>query len=178
MKTTPEKISTNIILIGYRGCGKTTVAKELSTILGNPYVDTDEIIKQQVGKTIAEIFSDKGEIQFRQYERSVITDLAQHPPKILSVGGGAILDPQNVTNLRAIGTIFWLQATEEMLRKRMEQHQATATDRPALRGDNPLDEIAELLVKRSPLYEKAATHIIDTTNQSPTEVAKRIIELV
>ncbi len=177
MKAPHEYLSSNIVLIGYRGCGKTTVAKELSALTGKPYVDTDDLIKQNTGKTIAEIFCDEGESQFRQYEKNVITELAQQPPEILSVGGGAILDPKNVTNLRTIGTIIWLQATADELRKRIEQHEATTSDRPALRGDNPFDEIANLLAERSPFYEKAAAHIIESTNLLPATIAKRIVEL-
>ncbi len=178
MKTPRNNKSMRMVLIGYRGCGKTTVARALATLTGKQLVDTDEVIKQHAGKSIAEIFTDEGEHRFRQYERDVIADLVQQPPDILSVGGGAVLDPQNVANLRAIGTIIWLRATVEVLRKRIMQHDATFADRPALRGENSIEEITALLAERSPLYENAATHIIDTTTLSPAVIAKRILELV
>jgi len=103
----------NIVLIGFRSTGKTTVGRELARRLGRSFIDADTYLQEREGRTIAEVFADGGETLFRQLEREVIAELAGRDGLVLAAGGGAVLDPENVERLRGSGPVVRLTASLE-----------------------------------------------------------------
>lgn len=171
-----QKQGRTIALIGLRGCGKSVVARELVKLCGGEHVDTDEVITARAAKSIAAIFAEEGEAAFRRLERDVIAELVGRPPAVIGVGGGAVLDRQNVDNLESVATLVWLKAPVDVLWRRVSVDPATASTRPPLTDRMGIEEIEHLLAQRSPLYEQASDLTIDTTQLTPPEVAKAIIE--
>jgi len=163
-----------IALIGLRGCGKSVVGSELADLLGGECVDTDEFIVDQAGKSIAAIFAEEGEAGFRSREREAIRLAAANAPSVIAVGGGAIVDENNVRMLRQVSTLVWLTAPAEVLWQRIASDEASKGYRPPLTDRAGPDEVKHLLDERSPLYERAADLVIDTGQSTPRAVAKAI----
>lgn len=177
---TPNTIGTSlqpIALIGYRGCGKTVVAREIASLIGGQAVDTDELVLDLAGKSITDIFADEGESVFRRYESQVIADVVEHPPRVLSVGGGAVLDGRNVRRLRSACFVVWLVASAETLWQRISNDPLSASQRPLLTDSGGLDEVRSVLGQREESYRNAAQASIDTTDRTPKEVAREVIAL-
>lgn len=168
----------SIALVGLRGSGKTIVGRELARLLTGDHVDTDELIVAQAGQSIAAIFREQGEPHFRNLERETIGKLVSNPPRIISVGGGAVLDPANVTALRHVAQIVWLTAPPSILWQRVENDPRTAADRPPLTTCGGRAGIAQLLIQREPLYRAAADFVVDTLDKWPETVAGEIIRLL
>jgi len=167
-----------VVLIGMRGSGKTTVGRQLARMLGCEHVDLDEVMEKRAGRSIAEIFSADGEAEFRRLESEALGDVLRSRPGVLSVGGGAVLDPRNVEALRGAGTVVWLRAAAETLWERTCGDPATARTRPALTELGGLDEIRRLLVEREPLYRSLGRVTVDTANRLPAEIAVEIARRV
>lgn len=170
-----SQIHNSIALIGMRGSGKSVVGRILSDLLGVQHIDTDEVIVQNAGKTIVEIFSSEGESGFRKYECDVIQKMSADPPVVISVGGGAILDKKNVEHLRSIATVVWLTAEADILWQRISCDEKTTQSRPALTNLTGMDEIKQLLQGRSLRYKQASMYAVDTTNKAPEQVAQEIL---
>lgn len=165
----------HIVLVGYRGTGKTTVARLVAERLGWEALDSDDEIERRAGKTIAQIFADKGEPEFRQLEIQAIGKLCQRDHVVLSVGGGAVLRGKNRAALRHDGRVVWLQATPETLLARIELDAATSLRRPNLTARGGLAEVVELLAVREPLYRETAHLAVDTEGKEPADVADEIV---
>ncbi len=180
----------SIALVGLRGCGKSTVGRELARLLGGDCIDTDELIVQRAGKSIADIFKDEGEAGFRRRERDAVAQAAAgcaDPPesplakggfrgvRVIGVGGGAVLDVQNVRVLKQVSRLVWLTASPNELWTRISSDCTTAEFRPPLTDRTGLQEVELLLAERSPIYEQAADLIIDTERRTPAEVAQAIV---
>ncbi len=161
-------------LIGYRGCGKTTVARLLSKRLGVPALDADEYLEQRAGQTIREIFAAEGEAGFRNCESAVVQELTQRHGLIVAWGGGVILREANRIALRSAGKIVWLRARPETLLQRIEQDPSTGARRPNLTAAGGLEEIEKLLQLREPLYAAAADWIIEVDEATPSAIADEI----
>lgn len=168
----------NIVLIGYRGSGKTTVAKLLAERLGWSLVDTDDEIVAAVGKEIREIFANEGEPKFREYESQAVARACDGAQQVISVGGGAILAEQNRQVLRDTGACVWLTAKPKTLYARMQGDPRNAALRPALTDKHGLEEVLTVLKVRLLLYEQTATHAIDTENKPQDQVADEILTLL
>jgi shikimate kinase len=151
-----------ITLIGYRGSGKTTVARPLAQRLGWDWIDADTVIEQTAGRTIREIFADQGEPAFRELERQVMAELLGRDRLVIAAGGGAILNPETRSRLTQAGPVVWLQASLQTLQARIEQDVTTAERRPNLTNSGGLAEIAQVLAIREPLYQDCATLTLDT----------------
>lgn len=167
-----------IALIGLRGAGKTSVAKELQAMIGGEYVDTDDLIIKEAKQSISEIFVAEGEAGFRRREREIIERITQHPPAILSLGGGAILDSKNREAIGQVATVVWLTATPEVLWKRIESDPRSPQTRPALTLYKGLAELKKLYEDRKPLYRETADLTVDTTDRTPSEIAQWIVDQI
>ena len=153
-----------VVLIGFRGTGKTETGRLLSRLTAVPFLDTDAMIEASAGMTIHEIFHREGEEGFRAREREVIRALSPGDA-VIGTGGGAILDPVNVALLRKGSTMVLLEADEAVIEKRI-----AASTRPPLTTHPLREEIHELLELRRPLYAAAADFRIDTSLKSQNEV--------
>jgi shikimate kinase len=165
----------NVILIGYRGCGKTSVGRLLATRLGWTLVDTDERIEAAAGRSIRDIFAQGGEAAFRRLEADAVAEVARGTRQVISVGGGAVLSEDNRRTLRAAGVRVWLTAPAEELYRRMRGDPRDARTRPALTGRGGLDEVRHLLAEREPLYAELADHVVPTGQRSVEQVVEAIL---
>lgn len=161
----------NIVLIGYRGTGKSTVGKLLAMRLGRQFVSTDEEIIKRAKRTIPEIVAQEGWEYFRDLESDVCRELAGRDRLVIDTGGGAILRTQNVEALKKNGILFWLTASVETITKRIGR----SNQRPSLTGSKSfIDEIQDVLRERTPKYQAASDHVITTDDQS----IKQLVEII
>lgn len=164
----------NIVLIGYRGTGKSSVAAVLAERLGWPRVSTDAEIVARAKQPIPEIVNAFGWEHFRDLESAVCRDIAGQDSVIIDTGGGIILRAQNVQALKSNGRLFWLTAEVPTIEARI----GGDTQRPALTSAKSfLEEIAEVLEERRPQYLAAADHVIPTDRRSVIQVAEAILDL-
>jgi shikimate kinase len=164
-----------IILVGYRGTGKTTVARLLASRLGWNAIDADELLEERAGQTIAALFQTEGEASFRRREAALVQELCQRRRQVIATGGGVILDPGNRECLKKAGKVIWLTADAPTLHRRLQSDVHTAARRPALTVGG-LEEIQQLLAEREPLYRECAHWKVATHQGSPDEVAQNILE--
>ena len=165
----------NIVLIGYRGTGKSTVARQLALALGWDWVDADVEIELRAGKSIAAIFADDGENRFRDLESEVLADLATKTNTIIAAGGGVVLRETNRQQLRQCGHVIWLKALPTTILNRVAACSTSASRRPNLTTLGGETEVVRLLAERTPIYQQCANLEIDTEEKSPEEIAGEII---
>lgn len=166
-----------LVLVGYRGTGKSTVGRLLAERTGRPFVDVDDVIVARAGRTIRAIFEESGEPVFRELEEAVVRDLvSSHPGAVLGTGGGTILREANRRVLRGFGLVAWLRAGADELARRLEADAATRETRPALTSKGALEEIAEVLAYRTPFYQEIAQVVVDAEEHGPAEVADLLLE--
>ena len=162
----------NVVLIGYRGTGKSTVGKIVATRLGRTLLSTDAEIVTRAGQSIPDIVAQHGWDYFRDLESQVCQKLAGRDGLVIDTGGGAILRSQNVEALKKTGTLFWLTASVDTIAKRIGRD----TQRPSLTGTKSfVEEIQEVLRERTPKYEAAADHVITTEGRSIVQIADEIL---
>ena len=165
----------NIILIGYRGTGKSTVGRLLAARLGRDLVSTDAEIVKRAKRTIPEIVAQDGWEYFRNLESDICGELASRDQLVIDTGGGAILRAQNVEALKKNGTVFWLTASVETIAKRI----GGDNQRPSLTGAKSfVDEIQDVLRERTPKYQAAADHSIATDGRSINQLVETVLPLV
>ncbi|MCG2754880.1 MAG: shikimate kinase [Desulfobacteraceae bacterium] len=165
----------NIYLTGYRCTGKTSVGKSLAQTLGWSFIDADLELVDKHGMTISEIVSKEGWSSFREKEKAIIKRLGILDKHVVATGGGVILDIENVEQMKKSGTIIWLKATPETIKKRILQDQNTEELRPSLTSKGLVEEIEETLLDRKPLYESAMDFSIDTDNRSIDDICGEIM---
>ena len=168
----------NVVLIGYRGCGKTTVGRLLASRLGRPFIDTDTLIEEGTGATIRELFSDGAEQAFRDLESEVVAEVARRDHQIISTGGGVVLREPNVAALQRNGKLFWLTASAESLWQRILGDQSRLANRPAVDRARGLQTVVDALAVRQPLYARSADIVLDTEGRSPEELANEILAAI
>ena len=161
----------NIVLIGFMGAGKSSLASYLAEQFNMRTVETDREIVEREGISIPEIFEQYGEVYFRDRESEVIRDLGSDSQTVISAGGGAVLRDENVENMKANGIIVLLTATPKAILDRVK----SSTERPLLNGKMNEDYIAGLMEKRRMRYENVADLIIDTTDKTIPEVCEEMI---
>ena len=142
----------NIVLTGFMGTGKTTIGKLLAESLGYAFIDTDERIERQAGKTIPEIFEEEGEEAFREMEAALARELAERQGVVIATGGRMMLDPGNAAALSRTGHVFCLAAAPEEILERITRD--TATRRPLLAVADPMERIRSLLRQRQHGYRR------------------------
>jgi shikimate kinase len=162
----------NIVLIGYRGTGKSAVGGVLAKRLQMPYIGMDAAIVERAGMPIPEIVERYGWPGFRDLESLEARELAGRDNLVIDTGGGIIERPENIEALRKNALIVWLKASVATIVVRIEG----GTERPALtEGKSFTEEVAEVLERRAPRYRAAAQHEIDTDALTPEQIADRII---
>lgn len=161
----------NLVLIGYRGTGKSTVGEILAKRLKLKLVNLDERIVAKAGMRIPEIVEKHGWDYFRDLESEVVAEVVRADGQVLDCGGGVILKEKNVALLKQAGKIFWLQAGVSTIVSRIEH----GTERPSLTGKAFTDEAADVLRERAPRYRAAADQVVDTDGKSPEQVAEEIV---
>ncbi len=159
----------NIVLVGFMGTGKTAVARKLASKMSMRYVSVDEIVEKNEKRPISEIFRLEGEPYFRKLEKEIIKDLSAGSAQVIDCGGGAVVDQENLDNLRASGWVFCLWADPAEIFRRV----GGSRGRPLLNVEDPMKKIEELLEKRKSCYMKADFHI-DTTGKTPAVVAEEV----
>lgn len=166
-------LDSSIFLIGYRGTGKTTVARHLADLAGCGWVDSDSLVEQRGYRTIAEIFAEEGEPAFRDLEQRVVAELVDGQPRVVSLGGGAVLRDANRQAL-AGNQVAWLTASAAVIAERLAADKTSKSQRPSLTGKGLLDEIEQVLAERTPIYRQCATIEVDTEIRTPQAVAQEI----
>jgi len=165
----------NIVLIGYRGTGKSSVGKVLAARLGRELVSTDSEIVRRAGQSIPDIVAQRGWEYFRDVESEVCRSLGGKDQLVIDTGGGAILRPENVEALKRNGKLFWLTASVETIAARI----GGDTQRPSLTGTKSfVEEIQDVLRERTPKYQAAADVVIPTDNRSIDHLAQAILSQV
>jgi shikimate kinase len=159
----------NIILIGFMGAGKSSVGRILARRLGRCFVETDEMIIGREGRSIPEIFAERGEAYFRGLEEETLALLRLKQGEVIATGGGLPCREGRPEALRALGTVVWLAGEFHTLYERARR----AGARPMLAGRTD-EEVAALYRARTPFYGQA--HLtVDTTGVGPDQVAGRVL---
>jgi shikimate kinase len=159
-----------VFLVGYRGTGKTTVARLLAHHLGWQWLDADDVLERRAGLSIRQVFEAEGEAGFRRRESAILEELCGLRQHVIATGGGVVQSAANRERLKAAGRVVWLTADVQTIRRRLENDRTTAERRPALTVGG-LAEIKELLRAREPLYRAVANLTVDTSGRTPEEVA-------
>jgi len=165
----------NIVLIGYRCSGKTSVGKLLAGELGRDFIDLDAILEHHAGTSIQSLVADRGWAFFRKLEHDLVAEVCHKDGLVIAPGGGAVIQQENVSLLKKNGFVVWLKGEAPILRARMLKEEHAGKVRPSLTGSDSLAEIEEVLALRTPLYHQAADLVVDTTDLAAEEVARAIM---
>lgn len=169
----------NVVLVGFRGSGKTSVGRVLAERLKRDFIDCDELIEKRTQYTIRQIFERHGESHFRKLESEAITELAKLDGKVIATGGGAVLKYQNMQVFkRNGGRIFFLEVGADTAYARIQGDETTRARRPALTDKDPHTEVKEQIELRRPYYLKGADVVIATDGRSIDDVMKDILQHV
>ncbi len=171
----PDTISVppiNIVLTGFMGVGKTAVGREAAAQLGRPFVDVDDLIVEEAGVTIPEIFEQQGEAHFRRLERKVLRRLAAEQGQVIATGGGALVDAANRELMTRTSLVVCLSATVSAIEERIGDD----VNRPMLATPDRQQRIVDLLTQRAAAYAEIP-YRIDTTGRSVQDVAAEVISL-
>jgi shikimate kinase len=163
----------NIILCGFMGCGKSTIGRKIANKTEKEFVDMDRYIEKKAGMTVSEIFEKYGEEKFRELETEACKELSEKSGLIIASGGGTLTYQRNIDILKKSGRIVYIDVKYEMLCKRLKRD----TRRPLLQVENRNAVIKELLEKRRPIYEKAASIYVDG-NFTSGRVADIVIGII
>jgi len=173
--TTSPAARRRIILIGYRGSGKTTVGRALARRLACAFVDTDEAVEKQAGRSVSQIFDAEGESAFRAREAAALQQALGGTAMVVSVGGGAVKSERNRELMKAAGDCVWLRAAPHELLRRLQADERSAALRPALTPASPSVELAQVLAERTPLYEALAQFAVETDGRGIDTIVEEIL---
>ncbi len=163
---------TNIVLIGMSGAGKTTIGEILSLRTGKTLKDMDFLIEKKDGRSIEEIFKLEGEAYFRSLEEELSIELSLSRDSIISTGGGVILNPKNIDNLKNNSKLFFLNASIDTLIRNLN---FSRVNRPLLSGNDLRKKVESLYSARISLYLTYADFVIDVNNREIAEIVEDII---
>ncbi len=167
-------IDFNLMLIGFMGTGKSTIAAKLKEALKVEQIEMDALIAEEAGMSIPDIFEKFGEAHFRDLETEMLRKFKEKKPVVVSCGGGAVLRDENIEIMKGQGKIILLTATPETIYERVKD----SNDRPVLNGNMNVAYISELMEKRRARYEMAADIVITTDGKSADEICNEILEAV
>lgn len=165
----------NVVLIGFRGSGKSTVGRMAAERLGYAFVDTDALIEQRTGMTIREIFADRAEDGFRDLESQIVAEVSRADRTVISTGGGVVLREQNVRALQANGRLIYLTAPPDVLWKRIFADVHRHATRLRMDPDTGLQQVRHALEFREPIYSAIADAVVDTDGRSVESIVDRVI---
>ena len=163
----------NIVLLGFMGTGKTAVGKILAQKFSLKLVDLDNLIEQEMGMSISDIFFNFGEPYFRDLEKEIVRRISFKKNLVIATGGGVVLDDENMENLRRHGILITLMASVEEIYRRISQ----TKNRPLLDVPYPEKTIKEMLELRRPRYE-LADFTVNTSGRSVEDVAEEILRKI
>lgn len=166
----------NVVLIGYRATGKSTVGRILSDKLKITFCDADLLVEKKMAMPIKEIVALHGWDFFRLKEKETIKMLTQKKSGIIATGGGVVLDQENVNLLKRTGIVIWLDAPVQDIVNRLNKDAQSKATRPQFTTGNITEETIDIMNQRLPLYEKAADYILDTTGKKAAQVAEEIYQ--
>lgn len=166
----------NLIFIGFRGTGKSSAGKLAAKQLGREFVDIDDYIEKNEGKSIEEIFTECGEDGFRALEAVAIEKWCRSDKMVIAAGGGAVINDVNVRNMRQSGFIVLLKSTPEIIYSRLNQDTDRYSQRPRLTEKDPVDEIKHLLAVRHQQYHNSADLVIDTSSEAIEDISKKAVK--
>jgi shikimate kinase len=161
----------NIILCGFMATGKSSVGRLLAERAHYQYLDMDDLIENEAGMTIPQIFSSRGEAAFRALESRMVERIATRTGCVVATGGGAIVNPQNLKNLKSCGVVISLTADIQTILRRVGE----GDTRPMLQVENRLERIRQLMEQREPFYAQADI-ILDTSALNIDQVVDRLVE--
>ena len=169
-----------LVLVGYRGTGKSTIGRIVAERARCPFADADAEFERAVGRSIRAVFEEEGEPSFRLREAALVESLVDLPELaggVLATGGGAVLAESNRRALRRFGLVVWLTADAETLARRLANSRNPLADRPALTAAGTIDEVAAVLEARLPAYRAAADVEVASAGRSVGEVVESVLEL-
>ena len=156
--------ASNIILVGPMGAGKTSIGKRLAGLLGLHFVDADHRLEEVTGVAVPLIFECEGEAGFRQREAQLIHELCQGKNQLIATGGGAVLSPENRSQLQASGFVVYLQVTVDQQLERLARDRS----RPLLASGDKREKLLGLAEIRHPLYLEIADLVYQSNDNSVT----------
>jgi shikimate kinase len=169
-------MKSNIALIGFMATGKTTIGRMLAERLNKNFIELDKLIEEKAGKPIPKIFSEDGEIRFRELEMSVCKEMSNKTDLVISTGGGVILNKLNIDYLKISSEIILLEASpEEILGRIMKEGKEK---RPMIDKPDPKGEMMKLLEFRAPFYAAATNLKITTTGKSIGQIVDDILNII
>ncbi len=166
------KKANNIFLIGFMGCGKSSVAKKLQEMHQMKVVEMDEEIELQEGRSISDIFCQSGETYFRDAESTLLKSLQDVQGRVISCGGGVVLREENIRIMKSCGSVVWLTASAKTILERVHSDES----RPILQGRKTIADIQTLMEERYPYYEAAADLSVSTEHKTVAQIAEEIFQ--
>ena len=166
-----ELFGYNIFLIGFMGVGKSTISQTFKEVFAMDVIEMDQIIAQNNGMSISEIFEFHGEEYFRQEETNLLKSCKSKRNQIISCGGGVAMRQTNVDEMKKSGKVILLTATPKTILHRVEG----SHDRPLLENNKTEEYISDLMEARRPAYEAAADIVINTDGKSAYEICEEIV---
>lgn len=170
-----------VFLLGYRGCGKTTTGKRLASRLWQDFFDTDAMVVKAAGKSIAEVWAEKGEAYFRDLEAAAVREVLGLQEGVVALGGGAVVREESRAAIKGSGhKRIYLRCEPEVLAARLAADATSAMGRPSLTGQgaSSVEEIRQVLAVREPIYREVMTAELDVTHLTPEEAAVYIVRLI
>lgn len=163
----------NLYLVGMMGAGKTTIGQEIARELDYRFVDTDAVIAQFTGKSIAQLFTEVGEAEFRQIESKVLAEVCAYTNLAIATGGGIVTQQKNWSYLHH-GLVVWLNVPTEVLHQRL----ANDNTRPLLQDADLLSKLQLISQQRRSLYQQADLHVDVSVEESAAQIAARIVSAI
>ncbi len=164
----------NCVIIGFMGCGKSTIAKNMRRLSKMNIVDMDKMIEQTEGMSIPKIFETKGEDYFRQLETALLIQLQKESNTVVSCGGGVPLREINRQEMKKIGPVIWLNTSPETILERVKRNDR----RPLLQGNKNIDFIKGMMDSRKEAYGDASDLVIDTDYKSIKQICYEILDFI
>ena len=164
----------NIILIGFMGCGKTTIGKKVASMTGREFLDTDKVIEEEAGMTISEIFEKQGEEAFRKMEADLCKRLSDRNNLVIATGGGIVKNETNCELLRKNGVIVYMKANPEHIFRNVRNDNS----RPLLNGKGKMKTIKRLMEERKPLYEGMCDLTAEISGMGSSAAARLVKSII